>query len=123
MLLLGEDPAQASSVAQRMSWAATRVTKKVENRAYSLMGLFGVNMPLLYGEREKAFVRLQLWIIVFLHELRVHLQRQKQQKQQKRAKGMGMGMGGCWRRRRRRLLKRAILYRWAMGLAWIVRPG
>ena len=42
-----------------MSWAANRFTKKVEDRAYSLMGLFGVNMPLLYGERESAFLRLQ----------------------------------------------------------------
>lgn len=57
-ILLGDDPGLAS-IAQRMSWAANRVTKKVEDRAYSLMGLFGVNMPLLYGERERAFLRLQ----------------------------------------------------------------
>ena len=57
-ILLGDDPSLAS-IAQRMSWAANRFTKKVEDRAYSLMGLFGVNMPLLYGERESAFLRLQ----------------------------------------------------------------
>lgn len=57
-ILLGDDPGLAS-IAQRMSWAANRVTKKVEDRAYSLMGLFGVNMPLLYGERERASLRLQ----------------------------------------------------------------
>ncbi|KAI6038918.1 heterokaryon incompatibility protein-domain-containing protein [Pisolithus marmoratus] len=51
------------SVAQIMSWAAGRVTKRVEDRAYSLMGLFGVNMPMLYGEGNKAFRRLQLKII------------------------------------------------------------
>ncbi|KAI6145910.1 heterokaryon incompatibility protein-domain-containing protein [Pisolithus tinctorius] len=51
------------SVAQIMSWAAHRKTERVEDRAYSLMGLFGVNMPMLYGEGEKAFQRLQLEII------------------------------------------------------------
>ncbi|KAI5992127.1 heterokaryon incompatibility protein-domain-containing protein [Pisolithus albus] len=51
------------SVAQIMSWAARRKTTRMEDRAYSLMGLFGVNMPLLYGEGKKAFRRLQLEII------------------------------------------------------------
>lgn len=46
-----------------MSWAAKRITKRVEDRAYSLMGLFDVNMPMIYGEREKAFIRLQQNII------------------------------------------------------------
>lgn len=53
----------ACSVAQRMSWAANRTTTRVEDRAYSLMGLFDVNMPMIYGEREKAFLRLQQHII------------------------------------------------------------
>ncbi|KAE8411048.1 heterokaryon incompatibility protein-domain-containing protein [Aspergillus pseudocaelatus] len=47
------------STAQRMSWAAERQTTRVEDRAYCLMGLFGVNMPLIYGERDAAFIRLQ----------------------------------------------------------------
>ncbi|KAI5984784.1 heterokaryon incompatibility protein-domain-containing protein, partial [Pisolithus marmoratus] len=51
------------SVAQIMSWAAYRKTTREEDRAYSLMGLFGVNMPMLYGEGKKAFRRLQLEII------------------------------------------------------------
>ena len=46
-----------------MSWAADRTTTRVEDRAYSLMGLLGVNMPMLYGEGKKAFHRLQLEII------------------------------------------------------------
>ncbi|KAI6019324.1 hypothetical protein PISMIDRAFT_100064, partial [Pisolithus microcarpus 441] len=50
-------------VAQIMSWAAERRTTRVEDRAYSLMGLFGVNMPMLYGEGKRAFQRLQLEII------------------------------------------------------------
>ena len=50
-------------VAQIISWAANRTTTRPEDRAYSLMGLLGVNMPMLYGEGEKAFHRLQLEII------------------------------------------------------------
>ncbi|KAH8893429.1 HET-domain-containing protein [Thozetella sp. PMI_491] len=51
------------SIAQRMSWAAKRQTTKVEDWAYSLLGLCDVTMPLLYGEGEKAFQRLQEEII------------------------------------------------------------
>lgn len=47
------------SIAQRMSWAARRETTRIEDLAYSLLGLFDVNMPLLYGEGGKAFERLQ----------------------------------------------------------------
>ncbi|KAH9903265.1 hypothetical protein C8Q73DRAFT_45282 [Cubamyces lactineus] len=50
---------EAYSVAQRFSWAAFRETTRVEDRAYCLLGLFGINMPLLYGEGDRAFHRLQ----------------------------------------------------------------
>ncbi|KAF1810757.1 HET-domain-containing protein, partial [Eremomyces bilateralis CBS 781.70] len=53
----------STSIACRMSWAAKRKTTRVEDMAYYLVGLFGVNMPLLYGEGEKAFLRLQEEII------------------------------------------------------------
>lgn len=56
--LQGEDLEKAS-IAQRMSWAAKRKTTRIEDMAYSLLGIFGVNMPMLYGEGEKAFLRLQ----------------------------------------------------------------
>lgn len=52
-----------SSVAQRMSWAAGRTTTRSEDVAYSLMGLFNVHMPMLYGEGTKSFQRLQEEII------------------------------------------------------------
>ncbi|BCS01111.1 uncharacterized protein AKAW2_51452S [Aspergillus luchuensis] len=58
-ILSGEEDLETSSVAQRMSWAAKRQTRRVEDRAYSLMGIFNVNMPLIYGEGENAFIRLQ----------------------------------------------------------------
>ncbi|KAH8902532.1 HET-domain-containing protein, partial [Coniochaeta sp. PMI_546] len=48
-----------ASVAQKMSWAAGRKTTRREDRAYSLLGIFGVNMAMLYGEGDNAFVRLQ----------------------------------------------------------------
>ena len=47
------------SIAGRMSWAASRQTTRVEDLAYCLMGIFDINMPLLYGEGKKAFIRLQ----------------------------------------------------------------
>ncbi|KAH7386038.1 heterokaryon incompatibility protein-domain-containing protein [Pyrenochaeta sp. MPI-SDFR-AT-0127] len=47
------------SVAERMSWAAYRESTRVEDVAYCLLGIFDIHMPLLYGEGEKAFVRLQ----------------------------------------------------------------
>jgi len=50
---------RASSAARKMSWAAKRNTTRVEDSAYCLLGIFGVNMPLLYGEGKKAFIRLQ----------------------------------------------------------------
>ena len=54
---------RSTSVACRMSWAANRTTTRIEDTAYCLFGIFDVNMPLLYGEREKAFSRLQEEII------------------------------------------------------------
>ena len=50
-------------IAQRMSWVATRQTTRVEDMAYCLLGIFDVNMPMLYGEGSRAFIRLQEEII------------------------------------------------------------
>ena len=47
------------SVAARLSWAAGRRTTRVEDEAYCLFGLFGINMPTMYGEGRDAFYRLQ----------------------------------------------------------------
>jgi hypothetical protein len=46
-------------IARRMSWMAHRQTTRKEDEAYCLLGIFGVNMPLLYGEEDTAFIRLQ----------------------------------------------------------------
>ena len=58
-VLRHETPLDAISVARRMSWASKRQTTREEDRAYSLMGIFGVNMPTIYGEGQNAFIRLQ----------------------------------------------------------------
>ncbi|WYZ39570.1 hypothetical protein EsH8_III_001484 [Colletotrichum jinshuiense] len=57
--LLGASNLHEASVAQRMSWAAKRTTKKIEDVAYSLFGIFNVTMPMIYGEGTQAFIRLQ----------------------------------------------------------------
>ncbi|KAK3710241.1 hypothetical protein LTR37_010462 [Vermiconidia calcicola] len=62
-ILLGKKVLQQYSIAQRMSWAARRSATRIEDRAYSLLGMFDVNMPMLYGEGEKSFIRLQEEII------------------------------------------------------------
>ncbi|KAG8668166.1 hypothetical protein FPOAC1_007541 [Fusarium poae] len=62
VFLLGWDFRRAS-VAQRMSWAAKRETKREEDMAYCLLGIFNISMPMIYGEGRKAFERLQLKII------------------------------------------------------------
>ncbi|KAI0460017.1 HET-domain-containing protein [Xylaria acuta] len=57
-------PLSNATVAEKMSWAGRRKTTREEDGAYCLLGIFGVNMPLLYGERgEGAFIRLQQEIL------------------------------------------------------------
>ncbi|KAH9228615.1 hypothetical protein K456DRAFT_56978 [Colletotrichum gloeosporioides 23] len=62
-ILLGFDDLSNASVAQRMSWAARRITKRKEDSAYCLLGIFDVMLPMIYGEEEHAFIRLQEEII------------------------------------------------------------
>ncbi|KAM5545093.1 hypothetical protein V8D89_001204 [Ganoderma adspersum] len=57
--LLRVEPLDMFSVAQRLSWAAYRETTREEDQAYSLLGMFDINMPTLYGEGNRAFRRLQ----------------------------------------------------------------
>lgn len=58
-ILYGQKKLKEISVAQRMSWIARRQTTRIEDMAYSMLGIFDINMPLLYGEGDKAFIRLQ----------------------------------------------------------------
>ncbi|KAF3014297.1 hypothetical protein E8E14_012209 [Neopestalotiopsis sp. 37M] len=66
-----DDLLETVPVCQKMSWACNRETTRVEDMAYCLMGLFGVNMPLLYGEGPKAFIRLQEEIIRHSNDLTI----------------------------------------------------
>lgn len=58
-------------VATKMSWVAHRQTTRVEDIGYCLLGIFDVNMPLLYGEGRRAFTRLQEEIISSTHDLSI----------------------------------------------------
>ncbi|KAH9846487.1 heterokaryon incompatibility protein-domain-containing protein [Lenzites betulinus] len=74
-ILTGRVPMDSVSVARRMSWAVRRYTTRVEDYAYSLLGIFGVHMAPIYGEGANAFLRLQDEILrtvpdqtIFAHE-------------------------------------------------------
>jgi hypothetical protein len=58
-VLEGSRSLDSLGIAERMHWASDRVTTRIEDQVYSLMGIFDINMPLLYGEGNKAFIRLQ----------------------------------------------------------------
>lgn len=61
--LRGSGNLHTANIAQKMSWVAERKTTKPEDIAYCLLGLFSVNMPLIYGEGPRAFIRLQEEIV------------------------------------------------------------
>jgi hypothetical protein len=64
-------PLGGLSIDERMSWVGQRKTKREEDMAYSLLGIFDVHMPLIYGEgRKKALARLQKEIKVSFGEER-----------------------------------------------------
>jgi ankyrin repeat protein len=52
-------PLYEFTVEERMQWAAKRTTRRKEDEAYCLLGIFDIYMPLLYGEgKDHAFIRL-----------------------------------------------------------------
>ena len=64
LILRDRDSLTSFCIAERISWAARRKTTRAEDIVYCLMGLFNINMPILYGEgAHKAFRRLQDEII------------------------------------------------------------
>jgi hypothetical protein len=53
-------PLSDFSITERKLWAASRETYRQEDKAYSLLGIFDVHMPLIYSEgKDKAWQRLQ----------------------------------------------------------------
>lgn len=55
------------SIDERMRWAAKRQTKRKEDQAYCLFGIFGVYLPILYDEGDNAFIRLEEEIVKSLN--------------------------------------------------------
>lgn len=62
-VLDARSPLAKMTVAARMAWAAHRRTTRKEDIAYCLLGIFKINMSMLYGEGDRAFTRLQEEII------------------------------------------------------------
>jgi hypothetical protein len=58
VMALRGTPLSQFSVDERMRWAANRNTKKKEDQAYCLLGIFNLFMPPIYGEGDHAFIRL-----------------------------------------------------------------
>lgn len=82
------DPLSEFNVAERMSWAEKRETRRGEDKAYSLLGIFDVHIPLIYGEgKENALRRLREEINLKLLPTRISIQRCKSVK----------GVGSPWR--------------------------
>jgi hypothetical protein len=52
-------PMSQFTVNERLRWAEHRKTKRPEDKAYCLLGIVNIFMPLMYGERENAFKRLR----------------------------------------------------------------
>jgi hypothetical protein len=52
-------PLNQFSIDERMRWAAYRNTTRREDKAYCLLGIFEIYMPLIYGEEHHAMTRLQ----------------------------------------------------------------
>ncbi|KAG1731771.1 heterokaryon incompatibility protein-domain-containing protein [Suillus lakei] len=62
-------PRPFCEIKKRMGWLASRTTTKIEDMAYCMMGILGVHMPVMYGEKEYAFVRLQKEILYLTEDL------------------------------------------------------
>lgn len=61
--LTGTEDFRNACIAVKMSWMASRETTREEDMAYSMLGLFSVNMTPQYGEGMGAFMRLQELLI------------------------------------------------------------
>ena len=48
---------------EKMTWAASRKTTRIEDVAYSLIGIFDISMTIAYGEGDRAFKRFMAELI------------------------------------------------------------
>jgi hypothetical protein len=59
-VLRGQSRPTELSIEERMNWATKRTTTLKEDKVYCLLGIFGVFLPLIYGEGEEyATLRLR----------------------------------------------------------------
>lgn len=94
-------PLSQFSVEERMSWAVHRETKREEDAAYCLLGLFDIHMPLIYGEgRKKALFRLRKKIRKSLmeqaEEVLLEIGTQKRETQSRIPSFIGVVRAGIW---------------------------
>ena len=61
------------NIRERLKWAARRETTRVEDQAYSLLGIFNITIPIAYGEGENAMYRLQAAIMEFSNDRSIFL--------------------------------------------------
>ena len=67
--VLQGNPLSQFNVEERLKWAEKRQTTREEDWAYCLLGIFGVFMPLIYGEgKENAIRRLRQEINISDHQ-------------------------------------------------------
>ena len=52
-----------ASIGERWQWASRKLCTRPEDIAYSMLGIFNVNMPISYGEGEEATSRLGIILI------------------------------------------------------------
>lgn len=70
-IFISQNRYKATPKGARLSWASSRRTTRDEDLAYCLLGLVEVNMPLLYGEGMRSFVRLQEEILKTSNDLSI----------------------------------------------------
>ena len=58
-MLIAPKKLSTVSIASKLSWASDRSTTRIEDQAYSLLGILKIKMQILYGDGEQAFTRLQ----------------------------------------------------------------
>lgn len=70
-ILLHKTALSSVCIGRRLFWAANRNTTRIEDEAYCLLGILGINMPTIYGEKHRALYRLQEEIVKYTNDLTV----------------------------------------------------
>ncbi|KAG1870697.1 kinase-like domain-containing protein [Suillus subalutaceus] len=76
---------------EKMSWAASRKTTRIEDVAYSLTGIFDITMTVAYGEGDRAFKRFMAELIERCKEWQILVSTQDAQETRDLVVGEGCG--------------------------------